>query len=136
VYINGLFKISSEGRWETWMEFCLNGTIHQANDAIIRCVKLRDLKDDMAKRTHQSGTPRTARIISSLFSNPIVRVSSLRRTLGVSYPTAQTDIDRLVTAKILSPLAEMRPKCYYAPEIFAIAYAEQDSGIENAEVAA
>lgn len=135
-YVDNLFRISSEGQWDKWFEFCLNGTIHQANDAIIRCEKLRDLKENMLQRTHQGGSPRTERIISSLFSNPMVRVSDLRKKLDVSYPTAQSDVNRLVKAKILAPLEDLRPKCYYAPEIFAIAYAEQDTGIENAEVAA
>ncbi len=123
-YVENLFKISTEGAWEKWIRFCLNGTIHQANDAIIRCEKLRALKHDMLKRA-RPGSPRTEQIIDGLFSSPVVRVSHLRRTLKVTYPTAQSDVDRLVNAQILKPVPEMHPKCYYSPEIFDIAYAEQ-----------
>jgi hypothetical protein len=47
------------------------------------------------------------------------------------YPTAQADIDRLVKAKILMPLRDVRPKAYFSPEIFRIAFAEQDTLFEQ-----
>jgi Fic family protein len=56
----------------------------------------------------------------------MVRVSLLRKKLDVTYPTAQADIDRLVELKILAPLEGLRPKCYYSPEIYGIAFAEQN----------
>jgi len=126
-YVENLFKISAEGAWDKWIEFCLNGTIHQATDAIARCEKLRALKQDMLKRV-RPGSPRSEQIIDGLFSNPIVRISHLRRTLNVSYPTAQCDVDRLVKVSILETL-NVRPKCYYSSEIFRIAYAEQTNGL-------
>jgi hypothetical protein len=59
-------------------------------------------------------------------STPFVRVSNLKRTLNVCYQTAQSDIDRLVKAKILKLLPGIHPKCYFSEEIYSIAYAEQD----------
>jgi Fic family protein len=123
-YVDNLFRISTDGAWEKWIEFCLNATIQQAKDAISRCVKLRLLKDNMHQKIRASGSARTGTIIEGLFSTPVVRVSRLRKTLNVSYPTAQSDIDRLVTAGILQPLGEIRPKSYYSPEIFTIAYSD------------
>lgn len=125
-YVTNMFKISTEGAWENWIDFCLTGTIHQAKDAIHRCNQLNELKTEMLARGH-SGSIRAERIISGLFSSPFVRISYLRKKLGVSYPTAQADIDRLVKLNILAPLPELRPKCFYAPEIYHIAYAEQNA---------
>ena len=125
-YISYMFKVSSEGAWEKWVEFCLNGTIHQANDAIQRCQQLNILKTNMLARC-PSGSIRMEKIISGLFSHPIVRISNLRKKLDVTYPTAQADIDRLVELNILNPIEDIRPKCYYSPEIYKIAYAEQES---------
>jgi Fic family protein len=124
-YVNYMFKVSTEGGWEKWIEFCLNGTIHQANDAIRRCTQLNELKKKMLARC-PSGSIRMEKIISGLFSNPGVQVSNLRQKLGVSWPTAQADIDRLVKLGILRIIPNMWPKSYYAPEIYEIAYAEQD----------
>ena len=128
-YVDNLFKISTEGAWETWIEFCLNGTIEQANDAAGRCEKLGKLKDDMLERVRCDGSPRTEQIVHLLFSNPMVQVSNLKKKLNKSYPTVQSDIDRLVKAKILYPVNGVRPKAYYSPEIMNIAYRE-DTGIE------
>jgi Fic family protein len=125
-YVENMFKVSSEGAWEQWVDFCLTGTIHQANDAILRCAKLNELKSSMLARGH-SGSIRAERIINGLFSTPFVRVSILHKKLGVSYPTAQSDIDRLEKLKILTHLPDLHPKCYYSPEIYAIAYAEQNA---------
>lgn len=122
-YVDNLFRISTEGAWEKWIEFCLNGTIQQSNDAIRRCEKLGKLREEMLAKAGED-SPRTSRIINGLFSTPIVRAAHLRRELEVSYPTAQSDIDRLVKAQILKPLPESHPKAFYSPEIFNIAYAE------------
>jgi Fic family protein len=124
-YITKMFKVSTEGAWEQWIDFCLRGTIHQANDAIQRCQKLNEIKSQMLQRC-PSGSIRMEKIISGLFSSPFIRVSTLRKSSGVSYPTAQADVDRLVELKILEPMPGLRPKCYYAPEIYKIAYAEQN----------
>jgi Fic family protein len=122
-YVENLFNVSASGAWEKWIDFCLTGTIQQANDAISRCERLARLKGEMLKRV-RPGSPRTEQIIHDLFSNPVVRVSDLRKKLEISYPTAQTDVDRLVQSEILKPLGDTRPKAYYSPEIFDIAYAE------------
>jgi len=125
-YIANMFSVSAEGDWEKWIDFCLTGTIQQANDAIKRCEKLGVLKKEMLNRA-RPGSVRTEQIIDGLFKTPVVRVSNLKRQLKVTYPTAQADIDRLVKAEILQLLIEDRPKAYFAPEIFHIAYAEIDA---------
>src|SRR5262249_39099211 len=107
-YVTNMFRVSTEGDWEKWIDFCLTGTIYQANDAINRCKKLNDLKSDMLSREH-SGSIRTERIITSLFSSPVVRVSRLSRKLNVSYPTAQSDVDKLVKLKILVQINDFHP---------------------------
>jgi Fic family protein len=125
-YVENMFRISTEGAWEKWIEFCLNGTINQANDAIHRCERLAELKEEMLKRVRAHCTTRTERIIHGLFSRPLVRTSDLRKELNITYPTAQSDLDILVKAKILTLLEGHWPKAYVAGEIFAIAYDEQD----------
>jgi Fic family protein len=125
-YVDNLFRVSTEGAWDKWIEFCLNGTIQQATEAARRCEKLRKLKDEMVERIRVDGSARTEQIVQMLFSNPIVRVSSLKRKLRVTYPTAQSDVDRLVKAQILQPLENIRPKAYFSNEIMSTAYGEDD----------
>ncbi len=126
-YISNLFSISANGNWTKWIDFCLTGTIQQANDAIRRCEKLGKLKDNMFQRMRQNCSPRTERIIHDLFKEPLVTVAHLAKKLEVSYPTALADVNRLVKAGILTPLdTPRRPRAYGAMEISEIAYSEID----------
>ena len=123
-YIDLMFNVSAKGNWTEWIEFCLRGTIEQSTDAIRRCELLGKLRENFLSRA-EGGSSRIHRIIEDLFSRPLTTVPTLRDTLGVTYPTAKSDVDYLVSIDILKPLdPSKRPVSYYAPEIFRIAYAD------------
>ena len=124
-YISNLFRVSSEGRWEPWIDFCLRGTISQANDSIRRCEELRRLRDTFHKKA-DVGSRRAHTIIEDLFTVPIVTVSALAKRCSVSYPTAKADVEQLAQRGILKEMEGTRPKAYYSPEILRIAYGEPD----------
>ena len=122
-YFSNMFSISTVGAWDQWIEYCLNGTIAQAKDSILRCNKFNALKTAFHERMiGKSPTPRSHGLIDSLFRNPIIRVSTVQRMFTVHYGTAKADIDKLIEVKILSPLSGLRPKAFYSSEILAIAY--------------
>lgn len=122
-YINNLFRISTHGDWETWIEFCLKGTAVQAVDTIRRCEDLRALKE----RFHQLAdglSTRSHRIIDRLFDSPVLTVPMLVRDLEVTYPTAKSDVHKLVSKQILKGIDGTYPKHYLSPEILRIAFRE------------
>lgn len=125
-YVGNLFQVSATGGWEKWIEFCLTGTVRQGEDAIRRIEKLYALRMALPDRVKRP-TSRTHRIILGLFSNPIVQVASMSRKYHVTYPTAQDDIDRLVESGVLAPLEGVRPKSFFAPEIFHVAYGRDEA---------
>ena len=123
-YIDNLFRVSSNGDWDRWIEFCLRGTIAQAEDSIQRCDALRLLKD----RYHQEAgtiTARTHAIIDDLFTYPLLTIPGLVNRFSITYPTAKTDVYGLVQKGILQELENVRPKTFFAPGIFSIAYSDQ-----------
>lgn len=122
-YIDRLFRVSTSGRWDEWLEFCLRGVIDVCRDAISRCDELRDLRDRYHARADGAGG-RMHRIVETLFSNPIVRISDLARKFEVTYPTAKTDLERLVEMEILRELPGLYPKAFVADAIFNAAYDE------------
>ncbi len=127
-YIGKLFEVSTEGNWEAWIEFCLEGTVLQAKDAIIRCDNLMTLKEDFHKRVSERSSPRTHPMIENLFTVPVFTIPILTGQHSVTYPTAKSDVDRLVEAGIIAPLPKStRPRTYYSPEIIQIAYRETHS---------
>jgi Fic family protein len=126
-YINNLFNVSAKGDWQTWIEFCLRGTIEQTKDSIRRCEELKALKENFLVKAGTLGV-RMHAIIEQLFSNPLVTIPSIKENFGVSYPSAQKDVERLVEAKILQELSlDIRPKSFFAPDIIRIAYRETES---------
>lgn len=123
-YISNMFRISTEGRWRDWIMFCLRATITQASEAIFRCRGFNELKEEFHRRV-QDGTPRTFRLINSLFIHPVVSIKSTQEMLGVQYNTAKRDIDVLVSYGILQEMIDQKPKRFFAPAIMKIAYSEQ-----------
>jgi Fic family protein len=124
-YCQRLFNVSADGDWEGWIEFCLKGTIEQANATVQRCDKLRAIREKfMQKLTEVGGSVRLNQIVETLFHSPFVRVADMAKQLQVTYPTAKADIDRLVKARMLRPLKNATQKTFYAPEVYEAAYAD------------
>lgn len=122
-YYQGLFRISTEGAWKDWIEYCLTGVCEQADITIQRFERLLDSQQQFIERVQEmGGSARLVGIVEGIFESPFVRVTSVRDRFGVSYNAAKSDIDKLVRAGILAELPDQYPKTYYAPEIFAIAY--------------
>lgn len=124
-YVAHLFDVSAKGEWTAWIEYCLKGTLQQAKDTIARCEKLRALRERfMTQITDSGGSVRLNQIVDSIFHSPFIRVADLPALLGVTYPTAKADVERLVDSKILQELQDTYPKTYFAPEVFAVSYDE------------
>jgi Fic family protein len=121
-YMDNMFKVSADGDWSTWIEFCLRGAKEQAKEAVRVCESLDALKTTMHKK-EACGSGRIHAIIDELFYNPYVTISDLAKSNGVSYPTAKADVEFLVKNEILRPVEGVPRKTYVAQQIFDIAYA-------------
>jgi Fic family protein len=128
-YIDNLFKISSDGAWRDWIEFCLRGVIQQAKKATEVCERLQSIRDKMHKRTKADGGTRIHAIIESLFDAPLVRIVDIMKRHSVHYATAKADVHYLVGKEILAPLAGFRVKTFLAPEIFNVAYRDVEEEV-------
>lgn len=124
-YIDSLFNVSARGAWSEWVEFCLRGTVVQAKDSISRCEHLGTLKDKYHQEAEGAG-PRSHPIIEDLFTSPILTIPNVASRYGISYPTAKSDVNKLVRLKILAKIEDARPKIFYCPGIFRIAYEESE----------
>lgn len=125
-YINLLFQVSSKGNWKDWIMFCLRGTIEQSKDAVRRFDELLKLRTQYMELLRQSGgNIRLNRLIDHLFESPAITIPQLAEMCTISYPTARTDIERLVSVRILmeSDMVE-RPRIYFAPHILDIAFGD------------
>jgi Fic family protein len=123
-YIDNLFRVSTHGDWERWVEFCLRGTAEQCRDAIRRCDKLNAIRDTM--RSELGHLPRMGRIIDKLFFWVAFKASDIVSWTSCSRPTARADIELLIEKGFVEHWKGERPRLYYAPKIFEAAYSEDE----------
>jgi len=130
-YIDLLFKVSSEGDWTNWIEFCLRGAAVQALDAQTRCSQLLDLKEEYHRRLDKTDSPgRITQQVDDLFVQPFSTAPWIRDKYEVNYMTARKDIGKLVDLGILNDLKLRlrRQKAYFCQDIFEITFEDIDPG--------
>lgn len=123
-YIDALFQVSTDGDWSAWVELCLHATIAQSRDALARLEALIALRDRWQQQIASLGSARLVRLVNDLFDIPVLTAPHVARLCEVTYPTAKSDIEKLVAAGILEPVPDTYPQEYWAPAIFGAVYDE------------
>jgi Fic family protein len=122
-YIDLMFRVSTHGDWQSWIDFCLRGVAEQALDAQRRCDRLLELQRDFHERVGEiGGSVRLVRIVDALFESPVVTVTSAQRLLEVTYPTARADLRRLEAAGILERIEGVGQITYVCGSVLRITY--------------
>lgn len=120
-YMDLLLRVSTDGDWERWIRFCLEGVVIQANDTERRCERLLELHRDFSQRL-KGGSVRLSAIVDSLFERPVATVTAVRNRMKVTYPTARADMKKLEQAGIVKRLDSGAEITYYSDAIFEIIY--------------
>lgn len=119
-YMDLLLGVSTNGAWELWIDFCLDGVIAQSRDTETRCDNLLNLHRDFHGRLKRESA-RLSRFIDDLFKTPIIAVSNYAKRYGVSYPTARSDLKKLEALGIVKNLGT-DPISYFCDQIYQITY--------------
>ncbi|HEY5314361.1 MAG TPA: Fic family protein [Pirellulales bacterium] len=124
-YVSNLFAVSTKAHWSQWIEFCLRGTIEQANDSIRRCHEFKRLRETYYEQIRSRGpSPRSHQIIDVLFTYPVLTIPAIVKKFGVSYPTARSDLELLVACGILNDNPKVHPRTFQAPQVMRIAFSD------------
>ena len=123
-YVDNMFRVSTHGDWNRWIEFCLRGTVEQCHDAMRRCDELNIIRHKMNDALGHR--PRMYHIIDGMFFRTIFTTGDVVKWTGSSRPTASSDIDLLIDHGFVRHLRGERPKVYFAPAIFSAAYSEDE----------
>lgn len=125
-YFDRLFRISTEGDWEGWIEFCLRGAVEQAEDTIVRSEALLDLlaryKEQVNQIAGSYGSHRLFAIVEELFIVPVLDIPTTAKRFDVTYPTARKDIEKLRSVGIVSELEGTHPRAFYSKDIVSLIY--------------
>ena len=123
LYIDHMLRVSTQGDWQAWIEFCLKGVVEQSRDTEARCTSLLALyREYQEKLNNIGGSIRLSAIVQQLFESPVAIVADVQRRHKVTYPTARADLQKLESAGILHRIEKFPRIAYYCPRIFDITY--------------
>ncbi len=124
-YIERLFKVSTNGDWSSWVEFCLAATLAQTERTLAMCHAVIALQKDFENRISQltgSTSFRLQQILGMVLDRRYLQVPQVAEALNVTYPTARSDLKKLEELKIIAELPDLSPKTFHSPELFQVAY--------------
>jgi len=122
-YYDKLMAVRQRSAWQEWIDFFLKGVEVQAQDAFKRSIKLDTLYQTWFDQAVARDMPANVmKLIVLLFENPFLTIPRVQALLGnVTYPTARSNVDKLVDMKIIEPFGEGRyDKKYIASKVFEI----------------
>ena len=106
-YYNILLAISQKNVWREWLDYFLNGVIHQAQDTIERIKQLQDLQHQWHDKMYTAkASASTIRLAEYLFEVPIITIPHAQRVLDMSYRGAQRVVEKLLELGMLMPSDE------------------------------
>lgn len=119
-YMGHLMQVSQKGAWEPWILFFLNGVTTQSQKSISVAKRFQDLQTEWRRRlTDRRSSANLIRLVEILFDTPLITAPLIEKRLGITYPSAKSNIDKLVKAGVLSPFGPLSyGKAYIAQDIY------------------
>ena len=123
-YVDGLFRVSTEGDWDGWVTFCLHAMVAQGEETIARCRAMLALRQEWRERVQAADLKsRAFRLIDRLFSLPVIDVASAEEALGVkTYQTALADLERFEALGLIERIEGRYPLTFMAHGVRRIAH--------------
>jgi Fic family protein len=105
-YYSLLDQVRSEGDWEAWMNFFLNGVQSTADGAVRTAQRLASLfeQDGVRVQTGGRAAGSAIRVHDVLRKRALTSLKQVCRQTGLSFPAASAGMDLLVKLKIASEL--------------------------------
>ncbi len=106
-YYDRLTSIRESGDWEGWLTFFLQGVAATADEATRTAAAILDLRQLHRGAVAELGV-NALRLLDHLYDRPLVNVSSVAATLGVSWPTAAKLIGQFEKRDLLQEITGQR----------------------------
>jgi Fic family protein len=110
VYYDLLDRVRTDGDWEAWIDFFLEGVEQTANSAVQTARRLVDLFQQDARRVQAGGrgAANTLRVLDALRQRPLCNLAHASSSAGISFPTASRAMLTLVELGIARELTGQR----------------------------
>jgi Fic family protein len=126
VYYERLDSVRSEGDWEGWVDFFLEGVEETAQGAVDTAQRLAALFQDDVQRTQAAGRAAASalRLLAALRERPISSLSRLSEQSGMSFPTASKAMSSLVELGIARELTGQRRNRVFVYDAYLVILSE------------
>jgi len=98
-YYTYLQKVKTDGDWNNWILFFLNGVAETAQQATRQASQITALRERYLKELLV--TPKAVALIDPLFQNPYMTITRATQLLNITHPTARQVIKVLENAGVL-----------------------------------
>ena len=115
-YYRLLDLVRTEGDWEAWLDFFLEGVESTASNAVQTAQRLLALFREDTDRIQASGRSATTalRVFNVLRERPIVTLNQICQQTGLSFPTATKGMNALATLGVVRELTGQRRNRIFA----------------------
>jgi Fic family protein len=109
-YYEHLQRIRTEGAWEKWLEFFLEGTAVTAQEAAETATKILDLFSKDREKIHKLGRPAASalRVHEYMQRKPIANIATTAKALKLSIPTVTVALNHLVRIGVVEEVTGKR----------------------------
>ncbi len=120
-YYRQLYNVSSQGSWNEWLSYFLNGVAVQAQDALSRAERINELITDWQIKVGGKDSSLLQNVIKQLGVNPFLTVKKIAEDLNIAYTTGQRIIRKLEDLEIIAQISKSkRDRVYCAEAILKI----------------
>ncbi len=131
-YYKQLYSVSSNGTWNEWLSYFLNGVALQSADVLSRAERINTLVSDWQIKVGGSSAQLLIDLIQHLAINPFITTKKIVELFDVAFATARRAIIKLESLGIITQTTQAkRDRVYCATKILAIL--EEPTRLNNYE---
>ncbi len=120
-YYRKLFNVSSNGDWNDWLIYFLNGVAVQSEDALSRAERINERLEKWTRQVASTASHVAVGIVEHFAVNPYLTIKRIAHELDVAYSTAERGVKKLVNENIIHQVGDnKRDRIYCASEILSI----------------
>ena len=112
-YYERLRGVTARGDWSAWLQYFLNGTARQAEDALGRAARINRHLAQWRTAVAGASSPVPAQLVERLAANPYLTVKQAAAQLGAAFTTVQRAVATLERHGIVQEISGARRNRVY-----------------------
>jgi Fic family protein len=131
-YIDLMLAVSTEGRWEAWVEFFLKAVKEECLASIAKIREFHKRRTEFLQRVQKA---RSSVLLNNLvdlfFEKPVNLVPAVAQHLGISYNAAKNNLQRLAEEGIVRERERRGRKYWICDDVLQIMEAEPEANLQR-----